>query len=84
MRFGVAALGTWRVTHLLVHEDGPADAVARLREQLGDSRLGGLMDCFYCTSLWTAIPFAFFAAKKPVNRLVAWLALSGAACFPVF
>jgi len=80
LRFGVAALGTWRVTHLLVHEDGPADAVARLREQLGDSPLGGLMDCFYCTSMWMAIPFAFFAAKKPVNRLAAWLALSGAAC----
>lgn len=80
LRFGVAALGTWRVTHLLVHEDGPADAVARLREQLGDSPLGGWMDCFYCASMWIAIPFAIFAAKKPVDRLAAWLALSGVAC----
>src|ERR1017187_7253096 len=79
-RFGMAALATWRVTHLLVREDGPADAVARLREKLGDSQFGALMDCFYCASVWVAIPFAFFAAKKPAHRVAAWLALSGAAC----
>jgi hypothetical protein len=79
-RFGVAALATWRVTHLLVREDGPADAVARVREKLGQSQLGALMDCYYCASMWVAIPFAFFAAKKPADRVAAWLALSGAAC----
>jgi hypothetical protein len=79
-RFGVAALATWRLTHLLVREDGPADAIARTREWLGESRLGALMDCFYCTSMWVAIPFAFYAAKKPAGRLAAWLALSGVAC----
>ena len=79
-RFGVAALATWRLTHLLVREDGPADAIARTRERLGESRLGALMDCFYCTSMWVAIPFAFYAAKKPVPRVAAWLALSGVAC----
>ncbi|HWG21052.1 MAG TPA: DUF1360 domain-containing protein [Terracidiphilus sp.] len=80
LRFGMAALATWRVTHLLVREDGPADAIARTREWLGESRLGALMDCFYCTSMWVAIPFAFFVAKKPVGRVTAWLALSGIAC----
>ena len=80
LRFGLAALATWRVTHLLVNEDGPADAIVRVREKLGDSQLGALMDCFYCASMWVALPFAFFAAKKPADRAVAWLALSGAAC----
>jgi hypothetical protein len=79
-RFGVAVLATWRLTHLLVREDGPADAIVRTREWLGESQLGALMDCFYCTSMWVAIPFAFFAAKRPAGRLAAWLALSGAAC----
>ncbi len=79
-RFGVAALATWRLTHLLVREDGPADAIARTRERLGESQLGAMMDCFYCTSMWVAIPFAFYAAKKPAGRLAAWLALSGIAC----
>jgi hypothetical protein len=80
LRFGVAALATWRVTHLLAHEDGPADIIVRMREELGDSQLGALMDCFQCASMWVAIPFAFFAAKKSSDRIAAWLALSGAAC----
>ena len=80
LRFGVAALATWRVTHLLAREDGPAAAIARVRERLGESQLGELMDCFQCASVWVAIPFAFYAARKPADRIAAWLALSGAAC----
>ncbi len=80
LRFGLAALATWRVTHLLVNEDGPADAIVRVREKLGDTQLGALMDCFKCASMWVALPFAFFAARKPADRAVAWFALSGAAC----
>jgi hypothetical protein len=80
LRFGVAALATWRLTHLLANEDGPGDAIARVRENLGRSELGALMDCFHCTSIWVAMPFAFYVAKKPADRLVAWLALSAAAC----
>src|ERR1700686_4851646 len=80
LRFGVAALATWGGTHLLANGDGPADPIARVREKLGDSQLGALMDCFHCASMWVAIPFAFFAAKKPADRVAAWLALSGAAC----
>lgn len=80
LRFGVAALATWRLTHLLANEDGPADIIARMREHLGTSEFGELMDCFHCTSIWVAIPFAFYAAKKPVDRFAAWLALSAAAC----
>lgn len=80
LRFGMAVLGTWRVTHLLVNEDGPADAILRVRQKLGDSQLGALMDCFNCASMWVAIPFALFAARKPHDRVAAWLAISGAAC----
>jgi hypothetical protein len=51
-----------------------------VREKLGESQLGELMDCFQCASVWVAIPFAFYAARKPADRIAAWLALSGAAC----
>jgi hypothetical protein len=37
------------------------------------------MDCFDCLSIWVAAPFALFAARRPADRLVSWLALSGAA-----
>ena len=80
IRFGVAALATWRVTHLLAKEDGPAHVIARVRESLGESELGALMDCFHCTSIWVAIPFALYVAKKPTERFATWLALSATAC----
>ena len=79
-RFVVGALATWRVTHLLVEEDGPADAVVRLRERAGDSWVGQAMDCFYCLSIWTAAPVAAVVARRPRERVLTWLALSGAAC----
>jgi Protein of unknown function (DUF1360) len=80
MKYGAAVLATWRVTHLLASEDGPADIIARARERLGESELGELMDCFQCTSLWVAAPMAFYVARKPSDRAVAWLALSAGAC----
>jgi hypothetical protein len=76
----LAVLATWRVTHLLASEDGPADMVVRFRALLGHSILGKLMDCFNCLSLWIAAPAALFLTRKPLDWLMTWLALSGAAC----
>ena len=78
--FLVCALATWRLTHLIVEEDGPFDLIARLRAWLGDSQLGRAMDCFYCSSLWLALPIAFAISRTPLEWLFSWLALSGAAC----
>jgi hypothetical protein len=80
MRFAVAVLATWRVTHLLASEDGPADLIFRFRALLGQSLAGKLMDCFYCLSLWIAAPAALFVSVRPAEWLLSWLALSGAAC----
>ncbi len=80
MRLAAAVLAVWRVTHLLAEEDGPADLVLRLRAALGDGLAGRMMDCFYCLSVWVAAAFAPFVARRPGELLVAWLALSGAAC----
>jgi Protein of unknown function (DUF1360) len=80
MRFVLAVLATWRVTHLLANEDGPADLIFRFRRLLGRSLAGSLMDCFNCLSLWIAAPAALFVTRRPVEWLFSWLALSGAAC----
>ena len=80
MRLLLAVLAVWRVTHLLAREDGPGDAVLRLRARLGAGFPGRLMDCFYCLSVWVAAPFALFVTRRPAELLVCWLALSGAAC----
>ncbi len=78
--FALAVLAVWRVTHLLAHEDGPADLIVKLRIALGNSLPGRLMDCFKCLSLWIAVPAAFFVTRSPLLWLFVWLALSGAAC----
>lgn len=79
-RFVVAALATWRITHLFSKEDGPADLLARLRRRLGAGLLGQLMDCFYCLSLWVAAPLSAFVGRDALELTVIWLSLSGAAC----
>jgi hypothetical protein len=78
-RFILAALATWRITHLLASEDGPADIVARFRTRLAGTSLGELVDCFGCLSFWVAIPLTFVVAGGAVDWILTWLALSGAA-----
>jgi len=76
----LAVLATWRVTHLLAGEDGPADIIVRFRALLGQSMVGRLMDCFNCLSLWVAALAAFYVSLRPLEWLFCWLALSGGAC----
>lgn len=78
-RFVLAALATWRVSHLIAEEDGPWNIVARTRARAGTSELGELMDCFYCLSLWVAAPAALTVTRGR-DLPSTWLALSGAAC----
>ena len=74
----IGILGVWRVTHLLQAEDGPWDFVVRLRGYVGTGMWGRLMDCFYCLSLWIALPFALLCGEGWTERLLLWPALSAA------
>ena len=80
LRLVLSVLATWRVTHLLANEDGPADLIFRFRALLGRGMAGSLMDCFNCLSLWIAAPAALFVSRRPMEWAFTWLALSGAAC----
>jgi hypothetical protein len=75
----LGVLGVWRLTHLLQAEDGPFGLVLRLRRFTGDSFWGQLLDCFYCLSLWIAVPFAVSLGTGWRERLLLWPALSAAA-----
>lgn len=82
MEFYWLVLGTlcvWRVTHLLSAEDGPWDLVVRLRSSAGAGFWGKLLDCFYCLSLWIALPLAFGLGRDWKEKLLLWPALSGGA-----
>jgi hypothetical protein len=79
----VGCLGVWRVTHLLHAEDGPWNVFSGMRKGLGRGVLFALVDCFYCLSLWIAIPFALgIAAVEGAGwgeALLLWPALSAGA-----
>ena len=72
-------LGVWRITHLLSQEAGPAEMLARIRRRAGPGLFGQLLDCFYCLSLWIALPCAALIGHSWLERLLLWPALSGAA-----
>src|ERR1700761_6104141 len=75
----IYTLGVWRLTHLLSVENGPWDLMLRLRASLGRGFWASLLDCFYCLSLWIAVPFALLAGDTWRNELFLWLALSAGA-----
>lgn len=75
----LGVLGVWRLTYLLHAEEGPWDLMARLRRAVGDGFWGRLLDCFYCLSLWIALPFAVLLGSTLTERLLLWPALSAGA-----
>ena len=77
--FALSVLCVWRITHLLQAEDGPGDALVKLRGIAGNGFVGKLLDCFYCLSLWVAAPIAFLVPETQLERLLWWPALSAGA-----
>ena len=77
--FFAAVLAVWRVTHLIVEEDGPWDLMRRLRrtgERIGLERL---INCFLCCSVWVAIPFALLLTREWKAVAIVLPAVSGGA-----
>lgn len=82
MSLVVGVLAVWRVSSLVVHEDGPANVVVRARALVDRTPLAGLMDCFACTSAWAGgvVAVALFGGRLPAREVaVTAVALSGAA-----
>lgn len=77
--FILAVLAVWRFTHLLAAEDGPFNLFARLRRKAGNGFWGALLDCFYCLSLWVALPFALLLSTRWRELVLIWPALSALA-----
>lgn len=69
----LAMLAVWRITSLLTNEDGPGDIFEHMRERFNPY---GVFDCFWCTSVWVAIPFALYLSTSIVDFVVYLGALS--------
>jgi len=77
--FVLGVLAVWRLTHLFHGEDGPWDILVRLRHAAGHGFWGKLLDCFYCLSLWIALPIAIGLGDGWPERLCLWPSLSAGA-----
>jgi len=78
--FFIISLVVWRISHMLSKEDGPFDIIFLLRKKAGAGFFGNLLDCFYCLSMWIALPFGIWLGQNWIEKILLWLALSGAAC----
>ena len=80
LHLALSVLAVWRITHLLSKEDGPFDIIFLVRKKAGTGFWGSLLDCFYCCSVWVALPFGCWIGIGWQEKLLCWAALSGAAC----
>ena len=78
-RLLLGILCVWRITHLFQAEDGPWNLITGIRRAAGDGFWGQVLDCFYCLSLWVAVPFAWVIGRTATERVLLWLAFSGGA-----
>lgn len=78
MGFVVLALAVWRVSSLIVYEEGPWDVLCKVRHLLGVrydalskpyglNVVGKALCCMWCTSVWVGIAFVlvFLAFPSP-------------------
>lgn len=78
--FIIISIAVWRLTHLFAKEDGPFDIIVIIRKKAGTSFFGKMLDCFYCLSIWIALPFGIWLGQTWLEKILFWLAISGAAC----
>ena len=85
--FIVGTLAVWRASYMLQNDVGPYGIFARLQAWFWSEphKVGGVKDmfrCFYCLSIWVALPVAVILAWNNFWYLpIYWLALSGGAVF---
>lgn len=68
-------LATFRLSLLLVQEDGPYSIFAKLRQRAKGTEVGKALQCVWCTSVWAGLVLVL------ANRYAPWLtrALAGSA-----
>lgn len=74
LHFFKLVLATWRLSALLVYDEGPGQVFWTLRDVIG-----GPLTCFWCASVWVAGLFALLSPGTRLTRFVLWLALAGGA-----
>lgn len=79
VQFVTASCAVWRLTHLLVAEDGPWGVLEAIRRVARVAHLDRLVACFYCASVWVATAVALLLTRDWRVLVIVVPALSGAA-----
>jgi uncharacterized membrane protein len=80
----IGGLATWRLSHMVVKENGPLMVFARARAFFArhQKRSGGFFDlisCVYCVSFWIGLIAALFASHNVFHILAYALTFSAIA-----
>ena len=87
--FVIMALSCWRLTSLVVYEDGPFHVFSKFREWIGleedgshpDKFLPSLISCAMCFSVWVGLTWlGYLLAPVIAISLSGIFALSAVAC----
>lgn len=84
------SLACWRLSSLLVREDGPFDVFGKLRYTVGvrynernipygTNFLSDLLTCIWCASIWVSGVVIAINMIKPIKWINRWLAISSVA-----
>ena len=84
VEFLVLALATWRVSSMLVEEDGPFECLEKLRHWLGvrydeqsyaygENELAKMLTCIWCVAPFVGLFWAIFWLALPKAAFVAAL-----------
>jgi hypothetical protein len=76
--FVLSVLAVWRLTALVVYEEGPFRALERLRRVLVTLRLGRLIGCFHCLGIWLSAAVVLLVYDITRWSVLLWLAVAGA------
>lgn len=89
--FVLLTLASYRITQLLVYDDGPFDLIFKFRDWIGvyelnqagerQSFLGKLFSCPYCLGLWVSLFAALVGTLYGHNLFIWWLAIAGGQAF---
>jgi|SRR6516165_10437364 hypothetical protein len=72
-------LAVWQITSMLHAGEGPWSILRQVRLVLIERQTLRAIACFYCLTVWIALPLALWIGESWPERVLLWFALAGGA-----